>query len=200
MKSDRAQAYATLAASPASWPPVLRGRATTLRPLKKGDAPSLLAAFESPRVSRFITPAPTSLAQYEEFIAWARRVGRARRHFVYGVVPEGLTCPVGLMHLWKLETDFSVAECGFVLAESCWGTGIFVDGAEALLRFAFDDLHVHRLEARSAVDNGRGNGAMRKIGLSCEGRLRSCFRLQDQFVDHYMWAALASEWRSRGAA
>lgn len=170
-----------------------------LRPLRKGDAPSLLAAFESPRVSRFITPAPSSLEQYEQFIVWARRVGRARRHFVYGVVPPGLTKPVGLMHLWKLETDFSVAECGFVLAESCWGTGLFVDGAEALLHFAFDVLHVHRVEARSAVDNGRGNGAMRKLGLECEGRLRSCFRLQGEFVDHHMWAALADEWRARRA-
>ena len=167
-----------------------------LRPLTKGDAPWRLAAFESPAVSRFITPAPSSLDEYEQFIGWARSVGRARRHFVYGVIPDGLTKPVGLMHLWKLEPDFSVAECGFVLAESSWGTGVFLDGADALLRFAFNELKVHRLEARSAVDNGRGNSAMRKLGLSCEGRLRSCFQLQGEFVDHYMWATLAAEWRA----
>ena len=41
--------------------------------------------------------------------------------------------------------------------------------------FAFDTLGVHRLEARAAVANGRGNGALRKIGAVQEGVLRKSF-------------------------
>ena len=44
-----------------------------------------------------------------------------------------------------------------------------------VLTFAFDVVGVHRLEARAAVQNGRGNGALRKIGAVQEGILRKSF-------------------------
>ena len=45
-----------------------------------------------------------------------------------------------------------------------------------MLDFAFETVGVHRLEARSAVANGRGNGALRKMGAVQEGSCanRSC--------------------------
>jgi len=154
-------------------------------------------ALGTSEVSRFIAPAPTTAAEYRRFIAWSRRVSTSRSHLVYGVVPQGSQQPIGLMHLWRLEPDFSVAECGFVLGEAWWGSGVFLDGARALLRYGFAEFGIHRLEARSAVGNARGNAAMRKLGLECEGRLRSCFHIEGGFADHYMWAALAHEWRQR---
>ena len=56
-----------------------------------------------------------------------------------------------------------------------WGTGMFAEGARLVLDFAFDVIGVHRLEARAAVANGRGNGALRKIGAVQEGLLRRSF-------------------------
>lgn len=40
------------------------------------------------------------------------------------------------------------------------------------MEFAFDTLGVHRLEGRSAVANGRGNGALAKVEAITEGALR----------------------------
>jgi RimJ/RimL family protein N-acetyltransferase len=46
---------------------------------------------------------------------------------------------------------------------------VFVDGAKMVVDFAFDVVGTHRLEARAAVANGRGNGALRKVGALQEG-------------------------------
>jgi len=181
-------------------PPQLDGTLVSLRPLRRSDAPRLLAALINPEVVRYIAPPPVAGDGFEQFITWSRKAGRARKHLIYAVVPHGATEPVGLMQLWKVEADFSVAECGFVLAEDRWGSGAFVDGATLLLRYAFETLGVHRLEARVAAGNERGNKAMAKIGLHQEGCLRSCFRLGGTFTDHYMWSALADEWRARMVA
>ena len=55
-------------------------------------------------------------------------------------------------------------------------SGVFMEGAELIVDFAFDTVGVHRLEARATVRNGRGNGALRKIGAVQEGLLRKSFQ------------------------
>ena len=61
--------------------------------------------------------------------------------------------------------------------------------------FAFDTVGVCRLEARSAVDNGRGNGALRKLGAVQEGVLRRAFRKDDRVLDAALWTILSDDWR-----
>jgi RimJ/RimL family protein N-acetyltransferase len=65
-----------------------------------------------------------------------------------------------------------------------------------VLDFAFDVIGVHRLEARAAVRNGRGNGALRKIGASCEGVLRKSFLRHGEYLDQNLWSILAEDWQT----
>ena len=53
----------------------------------------------------------------------------------------------------------------------------------------------HRLEARAAVQNGRGNGALRKIGAVREGVLRRSFLRNGEYLDQALWTILAEDWR-----
>jgi ribosomal-protein-serine acetyltransferase len=63
-----------------------------------------------------------------------------------------------------------------------------------MLDFAFEVVGVHRLEARAAVENGRGNGALRKIGAVQEGILRKSFVRNGRQVDQSLWAILPEDW------
>ena len=45
-----------------------------------------------------------------------------------------------------------------------WGTGLFIESARAVVEFTFVAIGAERLEARSCVQNGRGNGALQKLG------------------------------------
>ena len=83
--------------------------------------------------------------------------------------------PLGVFQLRQIEAQFITAEWGFALDSAFWGNGYFTEGASCSIDFAVDVVGVRRLEARSAVDNGRGNGALRKIGAVHEGVLRRAF-------------------------
>ena len=91
------------------------------------------------------------------------------------------------------------AEWGFALDSAFWGNGYFKDGAQLLIDFAVDVVGVRRLEARSAVANGRGNGALRKMGAVHEGVLRRAFTKGGRQMDQSLWAILADEWRQAKA-
>jgi [ribosomal protein S5]-alanine N-acetyltransferase len=175
--------------------PVLAGACVTLRELELSDAPSLHAMLSAEEVARFISPPPTTVEGFERFIEWTHRERSAGRYLCFAVVPHGTNTTVGLFQIRALESSFATAEWGFALGSASWGTGMFVDGAQLALDFAFETLGVKRLEARAAVQNGRGNGALRKLGAVQEATLRQSFYRRGEYLDQVLWCVLADDWR-----
>jgi ribosomal-protein-alanine N-acetyltransferase len=179
--------------------PVLMGKKVMLRELEVSDAPSLFAMLTPEEVARFISPPPTTVEGFEKFITWARAERAAGRYACFAVVPHGMTTAIGLFQVRQLEPGFATAEWGFALGSAFWGTGMFLDGAELVVNFAIETVGVLRLEARAAVANGRGNGALRKLGAVQEGVLRRSFLKNGQFLDQMLWSILGEEWRQTKA-
>jgi RimJ/RimL family protein N-acetyltransferase len=173
--------------------PVLSGDGITLRELRVGDAASLLTLLTTEEVTRFISPPPTTIEGFERFITWAQREREAGHYICLAVVPDGYDTAVGLFQIRQLDPMFGTAEWGFALGSAFWGSGLFATGAELMIDFAFDVIGVHRLEARAAVENGRGNGALRKIGAVQEGILRKSFRRNGEYLDQSLWTILAED-------
>jgi ribosomal-protein-alanine N-acetyltransferase len=192
---------ATIGVTPVSTPnwrtrlPELRAGGVTLRELRSSDAASLHSALTATEVSRFISPPPNTVAGFERFIAWTQAERVAGRYVCFAIVPEGTDSAIGIFQIRQLGSSFDVAEWGFALAQPFWGSGIFAAAAPAVVGFAIETLKVHRLEARSAVGNGRGNGALLKIGAMREAVLRKSFLKDGMYHDQVLWAIMAHEWR-----
>jgi RimJ/RimL family protein N-acetyltransferase len=69
-----------------------------------------------------------------------------------------------------------------------------MDAAQLVLDFAFDVLGVRRMEAKAAVKNGRGNGALLKLGAVQEAVLRRSFLRNGVYLDQAYWTILAATW------
>ena len=175
--------------------PVMAGSTFTLRELRLEDAASLLAMLTTEEVSRFISPPPTTVQGFERFIAWTHRERQAGNYACFAVVPNGCTAAVGIFQVRSIEPGFGTAEWGFAMGSEFWGTGVFAEGARLVLDFAFDVIGANRLEARAAVANGRGNGALRKIGAVQEGLLRRSFNRNGVYHDQVLWGICADDWR-----
>ena len=177
--------------------PVLTGSMVTLRELKLSDATSLLSMLSTEEVARFISPPPTTVEGFERFIAWTHRERAAGNYACFAVVPHGMDTAVGIFQVRQLEPGFGTAEWGFAMGSGFWGTGMFMDGARMVIDFAFDTIQTHRLEARAAVLNGRGNGALRKIGAMQEGILRKSFLRNGEYIDQALWTILDEDWKAQ---
>jgi ribosomal-protein-alanine N-acetyltransferase len=177
--------------------PVLSGNQVTLRELRTSDADSLFAMLTTEEVSRFISPPPTTVEGFEKFIAWTQRQRRAGTYACFAVTVDRTDTAIGIFQLRELESGFATAEWGFAIGSAYWGTGVFQEGAELMVHFAFDEVGVHRLEARAAVRNGRGNGALRKIGAIQEGLLRKSFFKNGEYHDQVLWTILDEDWKAK---
>jgi ribosomal-protein-alanine N-acetyltransferase len=159
------------------------------------DATTLLSLVASEEVTQFISPPPTTIEGFERFIQWAQRERQSGRYVCFAVVPAGYDTAIGLFQIRQLDPSFGTAEWGFALGSAFWGSGLFVCAAELMIDFAFEVLGVSRLEARAAVENARGNGALRKIGAVQEGILRKSFLRHGRFLDQSLWAILPEDRR-----
>lgn len=181
--------------------PMLSGERVTLRELRRSDAASLVGMLSTAEVARFITPPPTTVEGFERFIEWTHLQRSHGAYACFAVVPEGMDTAVGIFQVRQLDPSFATAEWGFAIGSPYWGTGAFTDGARLTLAFAFEMLGVQRLEARAAVANGRGNGALMKMGAVREALLRKSFRRNGEYLDQILWSIVREDWmKTRGKA
>jgi ribosomal-protein-alanine N-acetyltransferase len=73
------------------------------------------------------------------------------------------------------------------------GRGLASAAVAAAMRFAFDDLGLHRLEAGTATANIASQRVLEHNGFTKVGLMRKHLRLQAAWVDHLLWERLADD-------
>ncbi|HZP47500.1 MAG TPA: GNAT family N-acetyltransferase [Vicinamibacterales bacterium] len=179
--------------------PRLSGSIVELREVRASDAPVLFELLSDEAVQEHLSSPPPSVDAFEGFVRWAIDQRGQGNCITFGIVPHGLADAVGIVQLRALDPTWFVAEWGFALGLAFWGTGVFAEAAELVVRFAFEALRVDRLEARAATLNGRANGALNKMGASAEVTLmRSFKRLNGRYDEQLLWSLRAEDWRQGG--
>ncbi len=175
---------------------MLRSACVVLREVTGADAVGLFELIsQDEAVQRHIAAPPPSIVAFHGFIRWCHQQRAAGESVCFGIVPRGLEHAVGIIQIRKLGLDFSIAEWGFALGSMFWSTGIFMEAAALAAEFAFTTLGTFRLEGRAVTANGRGNGALLKLGASSDAVLRGGLKRDDLPRDQFIWGLLAQEWR-----
>jgi ribosomal-protein-alanine N-acetyltransferase len=178
--------------------PVIEGEWSTLRGLRPDDAASLFAGLTAGEVARFINPPPTTFEGFERFIEWSQEQRTTGHGACFAVLAKNRGTTIGLIQVRRADAASATAEWGFAIASFFWGTGIFPDAARLVIDFAFDAMGIERLEARAALSNGRGNGALRKIGAVREGVSTGSLQLNGETLDEALWVITRDDWRRPG--
>jgi RimJ/RimL family protein N-acetyltransferase len=141
-----------------------------LRRFTEADAGALAALYGEPRVMRFITPQPPSRAYVASRIL-------PEYLLEYRELPDGLgsfaamekeTGQLAGRFSLKPATSYGLTggtELGYRLYPALWGRGLATEGARALIRSAFERLHVDRVVATTMADNTGSWRVLEKCGL-----------------------------------
>ncbi len=97
-----------------------------------------------------------------------------------------------MFHPWFAPQTY---EIGWVFHRASHGHGYATEAAEALLRYGFEALHLHRIIATCQPQNVASCRVAEKLGLRREGHFRKCIRSpENQWWDEYFYALLEEEW------
>ena len=174
--------------------PTLSARQVTLREATASDLRPLMDLLSVGDASRFGLDEPVTELAVQQLVDRAHRERLGGTGFLYVVTIGSTRAVVGLAQVRQLDLGFENGEWECTLAPSWRGTGVFLDIARLVGSFAFGAVGAHRLEARVPLQNGRANGALRKLGAVQEGVLRQSARRGDEYVDHALWSVLKEDW------
>ena len=133
---------------------------------------------------------PTDLDQVAAFIAHPGDDGM----MVFGVRRRSDNVLVGIATLCRIAREpWLTAECGAAVDVRQCGNGYMAEGMRLLVRFAVEELGLHRVEALVRPENVASARMLTSAGFRIEGIARGAIRIQDDWVDHMRWAAIAED-------
>lgn len=129
------------------------------------------------------------------FIDWQEQKPRFKYQLAATLPETGQLIGMGGIRL--KEPEATTADIGYEFAPSCWGRGYATELAKALLKFGFNELGLHRIEATCNAANTGSARVMEKIGMQREAHFREKAWYKGRWWDEYVYAILKPEWDVR---
>ncbi len=102
---------------------------------------------------------------------------------------------IGNIRLSDVSSDDRHAQLSIMIGErSYWSKRYGSDAVRTLLRFAFREMNLHRVELYVYATNARAIAAYQKCGFVQEGIRRRAYYSRGVWVDVIVMSALACEW------
>jgi ribosomal-protein-alanine N-acetyltransferase len=171
-----------------------RGRRVHIRPIRVGDEPEFLRRVRASRaLHRPWSYPPATPGAYHEL------VGDGRANDARLVVcrnDDGAI--VGYFGLGQIvHGAFRNAVLGYYALEPFAGQGFMREGLELVLKYAFGDLRLHRVEASIQPGNERSLALVRGAGFRREGLALRYLKIGGRWRDHEHWAITVEDRREQ---
>ncbi len=174
---------------------MLFGNHVRLRGIERADIPTFVRWFNDPEVREaLLWFGPMSQAEEERW--FEGRLGGSDE-YLFGieaeVEPERWQ-HIGNIGLHKIDWRSRACIFGIVIGEkSCWNRGYGTEATRTILRFAFAELNLHRVELEVFDFNRRAQRAYEKAGFRREGTRRAALYRNGAYHDAHIMGILSGE-------
>ena len=184
----------------------LRGRTVWLRPPLMGD---YVAWAELRALSRdHLTPwepvwqrDELSRSAYRRRVRHYQREAREDLGYAFLIFSDSDDRLIGGLTISNVRRGVTQAcVLGYWMGKPFAGRGYMTEAVRAAVGFAFDTLHLHRVEAATMPTNIASIRVLEHNGFRREGYARSLLKINGVWEDHVLHALLNEEVRRAGAA
>jgi ribosomal-protein-alanine N-acetyltransferase len=173
---------------------VISGARVFLRAPTGRDLEEFLALNRaSTRLHRGLVSTPTQPQQFAALLKRCRRADFAC--FLICRVEDGAI--VGSINLSQIfRGGFQNAYMGYYIGAEYAGQGYMTEALQLMLRYAFEHLKLHRIEANIQPENVASIALVRRAGFVREGYSERYLKICGRWRDHERWAIIAEVWKS----
>jgi ribosomal-protein-alanine N-acetyltransferase len=163
-----------------------------LRKLSDADAAALLFLRSDEVVTRYIHQAKDQTEDaVRQLLQRLEGQLQTNESIMWGLSWLNDPTLLGTICLWNVVPAHHQAELGYALHPSCWGQGLMSEAVAEVLRYGFEEMGLHRIEAHVDPDNTASWQLLEKQGFAREGHLRENVHYQGRYFDTLMYSRLA---------
>jgi RimJ/RimL family protein N-acetyltransferase len=175
-------------------PPVLRTGRLVLRQVTESDGEGLYAIFADDQVTEhYAWEAFTDVSEGHALAVRTAEQFRLRQAIRWGLVLPGSPGIVGTCGYTRWDQENHFAVLGYDLVRSCWHRGLMSEAVSAVLRFGFEEMALHRVEATVLAGNDASAAVLGRAGFRREGVLRGRFLKREVFRDVWMFGLVRAD-------
>lgn len=153
--------------------PTLETERLILRPMQISDADDMFRYASRRDVTEFLLWSPHPTKSYtEDYLRCIRARYRIGEFYDWAVVEKDSGHMIGTCGFTRFDPPHNSAEIGYVLNPEYHGYGYATEAARRVIEYGFDELGLHRIEARFMKGNDASFHVMDKLGMTFEGYRR----------------------------
>lgn len=176
---------------------IIRTERLVLRDFEEADWKSVHDYASDSEVVRYMPWGPNTIEDTRNFVrrAIAGLQEQPRRNYNLAVVLISQNVLIGGCGIYVTNPDEREGYIGYVFNRNYWGKGYATETANALLKFGFSQLNLHRIFATCDPANAASAHVLEKIGMQREGHFREHKQVKGRWVDSLQYAILDHEWK-----
>lgn len=175
--------------------PVLITQRLRLRRMTHDDAEAIMAIFGSPEVLRYLNLEPVDTSDKATgMIDWFEQEYQNHQTPNWGITLQGEDRLIGMCGTYEWDRENRHVDIGYHLLPSRWGKGYATEATRAIIRWCFDTLDVHRIQADCTDGNIASERVLLKCGFKVEGLWRESCWEHGRFVNIKQFGLLRSEY------
>jgi N-acetyltransferase len=176
---------------------ILESKRVLLRPLEEEDIPHLeIFSLTEPDLWKYSLQSASGQAKLEQYVSQAINHRMQEKEYPFIVFDKSTQLYAGCTRFYDIQIVHQTLQLGFTwYGKAFQGTGLNQHCKYLLLQLAFEQLNIKRVEFRADAENFRSIAAMKKIGCTLEGTLRShSIRSDGTRRDSVVLSILQEDW------
>ena len=176
--------------------PTLKTERLILRPMREGDAADMYDYAQREDVTTYLLWSPHPSVSYtRDYLKYIETRYTTGDFYDWAVIEKASGKMIGTCGFTKIDAPNNVGEIGYVLNPDFHGKGYGTEASAEAVRFGFDVLGLHRIEAKFMEGNRSSRHVMEKLGMTFEGYSRDAIFVKGKYRTVGVCALLADDYR-----
>ncbi|MBI1929852.1 GNAT family N-acetyltransferase [Candidatus Poribacteria bacterium] len=178
-------------------PNLLYGTTVRLTSLTPDDLPTLARWYQHADFLRLLDAVPAYPKTEAALARWLEERHKATDAFLFAMRLLDSDELVGYIELDGILWTHQVSGVAIAIGDAAnWGKGYGYEAMQLALRFAFDELNLHRVQLTVFSYNARAIALYEKLGFQREGVHREFIHRDGKRYDMYLYGLLRCEWKA----
>lgn len=171
--------------------PVLETKRLILREIRPEDVKEVFEIRANKDVMKYFGKDPLkSVKEAEELVNQTLEGFKNKEGIRWGITIKGSDKIIGSGGLWRLLKPHLRGEIGYELSPEYWQKGIMSEAISEMIRFSFDPMNLHTIEANLDPANIASIRLLEKAGFKKEGHIKESYYHNGAFTDTAVYSLI----------